>query len=272
MNKQIVEFFKENKIEYFTALDYKEQREINPHLRERLGFDARSVIIYLVPYYAGACDNLSVYAGSLDYHIILSELGMGLVNLIKAEYNGANAASFGDRSPIDERYAAVTGGLGVLGKNGLVINEKYGSYVFIGEVITDVMTEALGVKGAVSPSYCKECGACISSCPTGALSCGKECLSAITQKKGELTDAEAELIVRCNTVWGCDACQAACPYNREPKLTPIQFFYKNRISHLDSEVLSAFSKEEFAKRAFSWRGKATLQRNIEIYEAQKNSK
>lgn len=269
MNKKITDYFKDNKIEYFAALDYKEQREINPHLRERLDFDARSVIIYLVPYYAGACGNLSLYAGSLDYHIILSELGDGLVNLIKTEYNGANAARFGDRSPIDERYTAVTGGLGILGKNGLVINERYGSYVFIGEVLTDIPPEVLGVKKLLSPSYCKGCGACLSACPTGALSGCGECLSAITQKKGELSESDAELIVRCNTVWGCDACQTACPYNNEPRFTPIDFFYKDRILHLNSEALSGFSKQEFAKRAFSWRGRATVQRNIEIYEAQK---
>ena len=270
MTEYVEKVFESAKIEYYAALDFSNLYITRADMIEALGFTPRSVIIYIVPYYAGECENLSLYAGSLDYHIFLKQLGEELVDAIKLTYPESNARAFGDRSPIDERHGALIGGLGILGKNGLLINESYGSYVFIGEVITDLAPEVLGVKDPVDIKHCNNCGACISACPTGALLGSGECLSAITQRKGELTESEAELLVKFNTVWGCDVCQAVCPHNSAAKKTPVDFFYKERITSLTSEILSSMSKQEFAKRAFAWRGRKTVERNLEIYE--KNSK
>ena len=102
---------------------------------------------------------------------------------------------YGDHSPIDECHGAIISGLGVLGDNGLVINEKYGSYVFVADVICDVEPEKLGEVSRYEIRRCEHCGICKSSCPTGIL-CGKgnDCLSAITQRKGELSDSEITLM------------------------------------------------------------------------------
>ena len=271
MKSLIKEYFEKAKIEYYAALDFNHSRVTNASILERAGFTPRSVIIYLVPYYVGECENISVYAGSLDYHILLSSLGAGVVEAIKGKNPLANAVAFGDHSPIDERHAAALCGLGVLGKNGLLINERYGSYIFIGEVLCDIAPEDLGAVDPLSLTFCSGCGACTKVCPTGALfGCG-ECLSAITQKKGALSQEEADLLIKFNTVWGCDICQAVCPHNFNPKLTPIDFFYKDRIVRLDKDVLASLSKEEFTKRAFAWRGIKTVERNIEIVENE-NSK
>ena len=66
-----------------------------------------------------------------------------------------------------------------------------------------------------------------------------------------------------DTVWGCDVCQLSCPYNREPEKTPIDFFYRDRIECLTTEWLDSLSKEQFSLRAFAWRGKKTVARNLE---------
>ena len=263
MKREIGEFFLKNKIEYFAAVNYAELREINPEIMERAGFTPRSVIVFLIPYYVSKPKNLSSYAASLDYHIFIRNISERLTGLMKELYPENHFVGYGDHSPIDERGAALLGGLGIIGDNGLFINEKYGSYVFIADLVCDLMPEELGtlrceVRG------CLHCGKCLSACPTGILRGeGGDCLSAITQRKGELSDEEVLLMQKNDTVWGCDLCQTACPYNKNPIPTPIEFFHKDRIELLTSEKLSTLSKEEFKARAFGWRGRRVVERNLE---------
>jgi epoxyqueuosine reductase len=155
-------------------------------------------------------------------------------------------------------------GLGILGENGLVINEKYGSYVFVAELLTDSLPELIGAVKPREIMKCEGCGACLNACPTGRLSDEGECLSDITQKKGELSSDEKALICRCNTAWGCDVCQRVCPHNSSPEKTPIEFFQKELITSLTADDIIAMDEESFYKRAYSWRGKKTILRNLEI--------
>ena len=266
MQSVLKSFFFDEKIEYFGVLPYLECRETKPHLVSRLGFSPKSVIIYLLPYYAGKCENISLYAGSLDYHIAIEEINARLRKALQSTYPCNNFSGFGDHSPIDERLAAARLGLGIFGKNGLIINQKYGSYIFIADMITDI---------EISPqeytpcevSGCENCGKCQKNCPTGILSGESDvCLSALTQKKGTLSDGERELIRRYGCAWGCDACQSVCPHNQSPKKTPLEFFYRDRIEKLTKEAVLKMSDEEFSRRAFAWRSRATVLRNLEILD------
>ena len=175
------------------------------------------------------------------------------------------AKGYGDHSPISEVSAALVSGLGIVGDNGLIINEKYGSYVFIGDVVTDIEPELLGAVAPLDVKGCHHCGACKRACPTGILRGeGEDCLSAITQRKGELTGDECDMMRKYNTAWGCDLCQSICPYNKSAKTTPIEFFQRERISELTRELLDSMDKETFLRRAFSWRGRKTVERNLDI--------
>lgn len=265
MRNRIREYFLGRKIEYFAILDYADCREIWPDVATRVGFSPKSAIIYLAPYYVGAGENMSAYATSLDYHIFLREVGDGLGKLLSELSPGCSFRSYGDHSPIDECYAAGIGGLGMLGDNRLLINEKYGSYIFIGDVLTDISPEQLSADKPIPVSRCMQCGACKSACPSGILAgeCAA-CLSDITQRKGELSAAECELMRKFNTAWGCDVCQSACPHNKNIEETPIEFFRSDRITRLEHESIASMSKEEFKSRAFGWRGRATVMRNIDI--------
>ncbi len=249
-------------IEYFSSVRMKDTNIIKPHILEKLDFTPRCAIVYLVPYYGGRTDNISAYAAARDYHIFLAEVGGRVSEFLKNEY-GKQAAGFGDHSPIDERDAAAKCGLGILGDNGLLINEKYGSYVFIGEILTDALPEELDTPKSVSPEACIHCGRCKSLCPMPDLGV---CLSSLTQKKGTLTEKEREHIKKYGSVWGCDLCQIHCPYNKKAKITPIVFFLEERTPHLSKAAVETMTDEEFASRAYSWRGKHTLLRNIEIFE------
>ncbi len=263
----IENYFGERKIEYYSVLRYSDCRETNRAIMERESFVPRSVIVFLVPYYSGETVNISRYSASLDYHMALRELADGLIDRLKAEFPDASFRAYGDHSPINEVSAALISGLGIIGDSGLLINEKYGTYIFIGDIVTDIPPDIIGAVEPGEVRTCSHCGACRRACPTGVLrGDGEDCLSAITQRKGELTHQECEMMRKYNTVWGCDICQTACPHNRSPILTPIEFFYKDRIPHLTSDILASMDKTEFMQRAFAWRGRKTVERNLELLE------
>ena len=267
MNETVKSYFEKQNIEYYAVLSYGDCREISPAIMEREDFTPRSVIVYLLPYYTGETVNISRYAASLDYHLALREYADGLIAALKEEYPDMKAKGYGDHSPISEVSAALLGGLGVIGDNGLILNERYGSYVFIGDIVTDIDPELLGAAAPREVLYCHHCGACKRACPTGILRGeGSDCLSAITQRKGELTELEENMMRKYNTVWGCDLCQSACPFNREPRITPIGFFHRERIAELTREGLDLMDKAAFMCRAFSWRGRKTVERNLDILD------
>ena len=265
MKDILKKYFESAKIEYYAVLPYSACREINPGIMEREDFAPKSVIVYLLPYYTGDTVNLSRYAASLDYHLALRECADGLISALRELSPDIKAKGYGDHSPISEVSAALVSGLGAIGDNGLILNEKYGSYVFIGDVVTDIEPDLLGAISPREVKTCYHCGACRRACPTGILRGeGEDCLSAITQRKGGLTEAEKNLMRKYNTAWGCDLCQSACPYNREPVITPLDFFHRERISELTRDVLDSMDKPTFMRRAFAWRGRKTVERNLEI--------
>ena len=267
MQKLIADFFHNQKIEYFSTLAYSDCNVLDAEMMSREGFTPRSVIVFLLPYYAGEGKNLSSYATSYDYHIAIREITDALIEKLKAEFPDNHFRGYGDHSPIDERHAAVIAGLGIKGDSTLLINEKYGTYVFVADIVTDIPPETLGARAPMPLVSCSHCGACTRACPTGILrgECDK-CLSAITQRKGELEKNEVELMRKFDTVWGCDVCQQVCPHNKAPKITPIEFFHRDRIECLTSDVLASLSKDELKSRAFGWRGRKTVERNLKALD------
>ena len=269
MNGEIAAFFEGRKIEYYSVLDYGDCLETNARIMKRESFIPKSVIIFLIPYFVSQPKNLSAYAASEDYHLIIGELTEGLMSKLRAVYPDNSFRGYGDHSPIDERAAAISAGLGILGDSGLLINEKYGTYTFIADIVTDIPPELLGAKRPAPVRNCSHCGLCKRVCPTGIIRGeGEVCLSAVTQRKGELSENEIELMRKCNTVWGCDLCQTACPHNKNPKKTPIDFFYRDRIEELTADVLLSLDEEAFARRAFAWRGRKTVERNLAYLDSQ----
>ena len=256
--------FLDEGIEYAAALPISSVNLTRAYLLTRIdGFSPRAVILFLVPYYTGETENLSRYAASEDYHLYMRGLIDRMTTKLYNLYPENQFYGFADHSPIDEREAAVRAGLGIFGKNGLLLNESYGSYVFLGEIFTDLAAESLGFKAEAPLRACADCGACRRACPTGILRGeGDDCLSAITQKKGSLTEREIALMRKTNTVWGCDLCQTVCPYNQNARPTPIAFFHENRTPHLTLEQLDAMDDAHFSRRAYAWRGRETVRRNL----------
>ncbi len=270
MRKRIEALFEKEYIFDTAILPLSECRVTLPRLLARKDFTPQSVILFLIPYFHGFPENISAYAAAEDYHLFVKELYERIGSALASLMPTYRFWMFADHSPIDERHAAVRAGLGVFGKNGLLLTEKYSSFQFIGEIITDAPTELLGEVTLSEMKGCLSCGKCLSSCPTGILRGeGEDCLSAITQRKGDLTEENIALMRKENTAWGCDACQRCCPYTERALkegtiYTPIPFFRENRIEALTPTVLSAMDEETFRRRAFAWRGRKTAERNAAI--------
>lgn len=276
------DFLKENGIEFFGIIPLERCKILKEYLLLKNGFDkSHNAITMLLPYRTECLPkNLSVYASVPDYHGFVEELSKRLDQYTKAKYPHGKFKLFSDHSPIDEVHATCISGLGFIGDNGLLINKEYSSFVFLAECITDLSPEELGMEFSLDNGVlqCLHCGACAEACPTGCIKKADHvdnfnpktfCLSAITQKKGDLSEDELSLMLQNNTVWGCDICQNVCPYTKGAKFSPIDYFKRDIITNLTSDTINNMSDEEFMSRPFSWRGRGVILRNLKHYEERK---
>lgn len=257
-----IDFFRKHKIKYFGAVKYDDTLVINPRLLCRTyEHEKRTVVVFAVPYYVGGEKrNISEYAVARDYHIYFSELFESMRASFSLAYPENHIGCYADSSPFNEREYAERAGIGKRGLNHLIINPEYGSYVFIGTVVCDIDFR-IECKTPDNPRVCTNCGACTSACPSP-----ETCLSAITQRKGSLTDEEKNVMKKVGTAWGCDVCQQVCPANSGIPKTDIDFFRQNRIPYLTKDILVNISEDEFSQRAFAWKGRECITRNVEILE------
>ncbi len=206
-----------------------------------------------------------------DYHFILEDRMNKLIEFIKSEAaqleeaSGWRFAPQVDTGELVDVAVAQRAGLGFIGRNGLLITEEYGSFVYLGEIVTNIDFEA----DQSVPFGCGECTRCIKACPTTALlgdgsMNAKRCLSYQTQTKGIMPEEYRKKIR--NVIYGCDICQMVCPYNKDkdfhfhPEMEPTVDEVYPKLQPLLTITNKEF-KESFGHLAGSWRGKKPLQRN-----------
>lgn len=269
MTEFIEKLLKEAGIELYAPISLKNCNITRQYKLERCGFSDTSsltAIMIAVPYLVKhETRNLSAYAIPKDYHAFFKAFFGKLIPLLEKEYPLYRFVGFADDSPIDERSAAAMAGLGIVGDNGMLITEKYSSYVFLGEIITDLPIESHS--GEIT--RCEGCGKCKRACP---ISEAGQCLSALTQKKGDLSIEEQQMILKHGYAWGCDICQEVCPHTKKAIAdgtiyTDIDFFKAENLPFLTVADIDEMSDEEFATRAYSWRGRRTIRRNLELFES-----
>lgn len=202
----------------------------------------------------------------LDYHYILQDklerLARGIEELTaNVEYKGMV-----DTGALVDTAVARRAGIGFIGKNGLVISKEFGSYMFLGELITNLELEP----DQPVDYDCGDCNRCVEACPTSCLlgdstMDARRCLSFQTQDKG-MMDLEFRKKIK-TVIYGCDICQICCPYNKGIDSPPVvdidpDLAQPELIPFLD--LTNGQFKEKFGLIAGSWRGKNILQRNAII--------
>lgn len=188
---------------------------------------------------------VSCYAWGRDYHQVLGEKLALLADYLRKDLApGAKTMWYVDTGPVLERSFASLAGLGWIGKNTLLLSQHFGSFLFLGEILTDVELSP----DAPVENLCGACTGCLEACPTGALEepgllNATRCISYLTLEHRSNFPSNTTLH---GYLAGCDLCQTACPYNtnapggQEPALKP-----RPEIPGLTREKAARMSETEF---------------------------
>jgi epoxyqueuosine reductase len=208
---------------------------------------------------------LSRSAWGTDYHHVLRDKLDKLTQFICQLEPNARVESMVDTGALSDRAVAERAGLGWIGKNCALITPEFGSWVYLGELLTNL---PLPPDKPVEEG-CGECNICVEACPTGALVQGgqlnaQKCISFLTQVKDFIPDQYRSKIG--NRLYGCDTCQMVCPKNKGKHFTHHEEFRPDPevAKPLLIPLLSMSNKEfkeKFGASSAAWRGKKPIQRN-----------
>ncbi|MEX0585928.1 MAG: tRNA epoxyqueuosine(34) reductase QueG [Pirellulales bacterium] len=158
--------------------------------------------------------------GAADYHDLIHDRLEQLKQLLVRLAPGCAVRGVVDTAPLLEREFAVLAGLGWIGKNTLVLNQRLGSWFFLAVLLTDV---ELAYDEPSQTDHCGTCRACLDACPTGAfvdayVLDARRCLSYTTIEQRTLPGEELRR-AQGDWLFGCDICQEVCPWNRRAPAT-----------------------------------------------------
>jgi epoxyqueuosine reductase len=263
---------------------YSESRVLRGTSPQELLPGARSIICLGLNYYQGEfsepvpgapAGRVARYAWQRDYHQVMKKRMRAFVEGVSSRLGTKVAARwYVDDGPMLDRAAAHRSGLGWFGKNTNILTPSLGSWLFLGQVITDLEIEA----DRPLQKTCGACVRCIDACPTGAIVApyvidNARCISYLTIENRGPIPVELRPQMQ-DWVFGCDICQDVCPVNRKARATPAPAFQKSpqpsfakggQGGFLDLVELLELSEEDFRSR---FRGtpilrakRAGLQRN-----------
>jgi epoxyqueuosine reductase len=230
------------------------ENHFDKRLDPRLLVDgAKSVVSFLYNYFPSttiATGQLQVskYAYGEDYHFVVKEKLVELLEWMKQEIGEINGRVFVDSAPVLERAWAAKSGLGWVGKNGNIINKQTGSFFFLAEMIIDLELE----NDLPTTDHCGSCTACLDACPTNAIIApqqvdGSKCISYFTIELKEHIPTEMKGKFD-NWIFGCDICQDVCPWNRfsiphhQPRFEP-----SSDLLQADTNFWKELTEETFHK-------------------------
>ena len=231
---------------------------------------AKSAIVILVPY---ASERPNAPAGSLshavaryalgdDYHVVLDRMLRQIEDALPDEIK---TWRYVDTGPLSDRTLAANAGLGWIGKNGMLIDEQIGSYVFIGTLLTSLEND---IHGAPVADRCGAGTRCIDACPTNAILpdrtvASEQCISYATiEHRGPLPEIDL-----AGNAFGCDICQEVCPWNEHPAEAHPAFATREEYRATPLTDLLRFEQADFSllfRNSAIKRAKlAGMQRNVE---------
>ncbi|HEX6593846.1 MAG TPA: tRNA epoxyqueuosine(34) reductase QueG [Bacillota bacterium] len=204
----------------------------------------------------------------MDYHDVLRDRLQKIAVFLKERVPDVTFKIMVDTGELSDRAVAERAGIGFSGKNTSIITPEFGSFVYLGELITNIPF----IPDTPLEESCGDCRICLDACPTGALVEGgqlnaKRCIAFLTQTKDFLPDEFRFKLG--NRLYGCDTCQIVCPWNRKvdfhhhPEFEPDPEVAKPKLKPMLRMSNREF-KETFGHISGFWRGKKPLQRNAII--------
>lgn len=187
---------------------------------------------------------ISRYALGRDYHKLMRARLAKLAKQIETQLGRGQYRAFVDSAPVLERALAENAGLGWIGKNTMLLNDKAGSWFFLGEIYTNI---PLPADPPQETEHCGSCHACLDVCPTDAFTApwvldARKCISYLTiEHDGAIPEALRPAMG--NRIYGCDDCQLVCPWNKFAQRTAEPDFAP-RHGLDDIDLLDCFSWDE----------------------------
>ena len=208
---------------------------------------------YYIPYrHTGreSYGKISRYSWGNDYHKVIKKMLKKTVNLIKETVPDSESRSFVDSGPVLEKQWAVRSGMGWQGKNGLIIHPDFGTWIFLGVILTSIDIKP---DKPFTKDLCKDCTKCLEACPTKAIIAPKvidarKCIAYHTIETKPEYQIPDEISENLNSwLFGCDICQDVCPWNKKAKETNIKEFYpdKNSIEWNLDDIIN-MNEEDFS--------------------------
>ncbi len=240
---------------------YLERHEGIAYRPEAVLPGCRAVIVVGCNYYQEpqrenepATGRVARYAWGRDYHNALGTRLRRVVRRLREVHPDDGFRSFVDASPLSERFFAEHAGIGYTGRHTLTISSAYGSWFFLGEILTTRSLPSTAVDEPVHggcPTNCLRCG---EICPTGALTGyhrmdARRCISYLTiEHRGSISEELRPLMG--DWVFGCDLCQEACPLNVRSRVTAVEDFRVHRAGERMplAELLDMADDEAYRRR------------------------
>ncbi|HCV44346.1 MAG TPA: tRNA epoxyqueuosine(34) reductase QueG [Bacteroidetes bacterium] len=218
---------------------------------------AKSVVCVALNYYtplqhsnSPGVGKISRYAWGDDYHDVLVGRLKQLWSWMQEEFPGIDGRYYVDTGPVMDKVWAERAGIGWIAKHSNVITQEFGSWVFLGELITTLELES----DSPATDHCGSCTLCIDACPTDAIVepyvvDANRCISYLTiEHRGEIVEAVAEHFD--NWIYGCDICQDVCPWNHKFSVPTDEASFEPREWNVapQLEEWKEMTQEEFAMK------------------------
>jgi epoxyqueuosine reductase len=219
--------------------------------------EARSVVVTAMNYFTDVSHTndpgvgkVSRYAWGDDYHVIVQGRLVSLLDFIRSIAPEVKGRAYVDTGPVLEKPLAQRAGIGWEGKHTNIITQRYGSWVFLGEIILDAELRY----DSPATDHCGSCSLCIDACPTGAIVephvlDSQKCISYLTiENRGEIDPQLSKEFD--NWIYGCDICQDVCPWNEKfAKPTDVKGFHPRADSAKPKlDEWASMSDEEFSRK------------------------
>lgn len=250
------------------------ERRVEARLRPATILDGARSVLCVALRYAPLVDEeeprgdlwprVARYARGRDYHGLMEERLDAIAARVEGVFPATRTRRYVDTGPVLERELAARAGVGVVGKNTMLLDREMGSWFLLGELFTTLdltPDEPLA-------ELCGGCTLCLDACPTGALVepfrlDSNRCISYWTiEHRGAFTDEAAAMVG--DWVFGCDVCQEVCPWNRRRHALPPADHDELRLPperrELDLAGLLSLSRDEYVER---FRGSAMKRARLE---------